>query len=287
MTNRKIQKTLSLISVLAILFTCLTVFSSAESLTVVTQPGIRTYYQGIDWAYNDSGKISVTHGIKLNGTVISNGTKQVAYKETKNDVNMYCLPLSGSWAKGSNTIKIYCDDFSGYATTTVTFAYAEKISIVTPPANTFFIKGIDWQPGPGGDVEFTSCNLSGLTIKVTYSDKTVKTISADENALIGWSVPSGSAYLYPGEATLNATFCGKSASFDVTFSNTNPYKLGDATKDGKINSYDALVILQHSTDMIVLNKSAFILADVNKDNTVNSSDALLVLQYSVGMIDKF
>lgn len=288
MKKNKLKKTVCLVSALIILFSCLSVFSYAETLTVVKQPDIRTFYQGIDWALaSDSNTISIIHSPKLTGTVISNGTRQVTYKESKIDANMYCLPLSGSWVRGTNTIKIFCDDFTGYATTTINFAYVEKISVATPPSNTFFVKGVDWQPGPYGDVEFTSCNLSGLTLNVTYSDKTVKTVKADGNALIGWSVLPGTAYILPGDAVLNATFCGKSAPFNVTFANSNLYVLGDATKDGAINSQDALAILQHSTGIITLDKSSFVLADVNKDNNVNSFDALMVLQYSVGIINKF
>lgn len=287
MINRKLRISVCLISVMVILFSGLSVFSYAETLTVVKQPDQKTYYQGIDWAYTPENTISIIHQPKLNGTVISNGTKQVTYKETFNDTNMYCLPSSGSWIKGNNTIKIYCDDFSGYATTTINFAYVNSIELVTPPTNTYFVKGVDWKPGPYGDVEFTSCNLSGLTLKVTYSDKTVKTVSSDSNALIGWSVAKGTSYILPGDATLYATFCGKSVPFNVVFANSNPYQLGDATKDGFINSHDALVILQHSTGIITLDTSSAALADVNKDSNINSFDALMVLQYSVGIINKF
>ena len=58
---------------------------------------------------------------------------------------------------------------------------------------------------------------------------------------------------------------------------------GDANGDGKVNSTDALLILQHSVGLRVTNldKTA---ADVNKDGSINSTDALTVLQISVGLV---
>lgn len=74
----------------------------------------------------------------------------------------------------------------------------------------------------------------------------------------------------------------KVASFEY---NEKPkYTLGDVDNDGKINSSDALLVLQHSVEMITLKDSALLAADVDKDGRILSSDALLILQHSVGMI---
>lgn len=62
---------------------------------------------------------------------------------------------------------------------------------------------------------------------------------------------------------------------------------GDVNKDGKINSTDALLVLQSSVGSISLSSEQKTLADVNSDNKVNSTDALKILQYSVGSINKF
>lgn len=64
-------------------------------------------------------------------------------------------------------------------------------------------------------------------------------------------------------------------------------KTGDIDADGKINSSDALLVLQHSAGRAKLTGDRFTRADVNKDKSVNSSDALRILQYSVGQISKF
>lgn len=284
-SKAKIFLSLVLASVLA--FSCLSAFSfAAGTLTLVSPPTQRSIYQGIDWSYTKDGELTVIKTPDLSGTVLSNGKTQVSYKVTK-WANMYCEPASGKWVAGTNTINIFCDDISGYATTTLNLVKVKSAKVLTPPANTVFVKGIDWKPGAYGDVEFASCDLTGLKLSVTYADGVTKTVSYPDNKLIGWSVPEDTLYILPGDTTLYATFCGAWAPFDVTFATSDPYKLGDATKDGQINSHDALVILQHSTGIITLDYSAARLADVTKDNQINSYDALMVLQYSVGLIKSF
>lgn len=58
--------------------------------------------------------------------------------------------------------------------------------------------------------------------------------------------------------------------------------LGDVNNDGKINSSDALCVLQYSVGITVKNfdKSC---ADMNGDGKINSADALKILRISVGL----
>ena len=58
---------------------------------------------------------------------------------------------------------------------------------------------------------------------------------------------------------------------------------GDANGDGKVNSTDALLILQYSVGLKVSNLDKMS-ADLNKDGRINSTDALTVLQISVGLV---
>ncbi len=60
------------------------------------------------------------------------------------------------------------------------------------------------------------------------------------------------------------------------------YCKGDISKDGKTNSSDALMVLQHSVKKIELTSWQIILADVYADSKINSSDALEILKISVG-----
>lgn len=137
--------------------------------------------------------------------------------------------------------------------------------------------------GPLNDVEFTKYDLTGLKLSVRYNDSAVKTVAAESNALVGWSVKPGVDTVYPGKNTLLATFCGKNAEFEVNFITEPIYSKGDVSMDGKINSYDALLVLQHTTRSITLNAQKAALADVNSDSNINSTDALIILQYVVGI----
>lgn len=59
--------------------------------------------------------------------------------------------------------------------------------------------------------------------------------------------------------------------------------LGDVNGDGKVNSTDALLVLQFSINKISkIDKDA---ADLNLDGKVNSTDALMILQISVGFFE--
>ncbi len=64
------------------------------------------------------------------------------------------------------------------------------------------------------------------------------------------------------------------------------YTLGDVNQDGKINSNDALAILQYSTGAKTLNANQLKAGDLNKDGKVNSNDALIVLSISTGNVSK-
>lgn len=74
---------------------------------------------------------------------------------------------------------------------------------------------------------------------------------------------------------------------DVTYYAHWSIIMGDVTLDGRIDSSDALSILQHSVGQINLKGELFERADVNRDGRVDSSDALSILQYSIGKISHF
>ena len=61
-------------------------------------------------------------------------------------------------------------------------------------------------------------------------------------------------------------------------------KTGDADFDNKVNSGDALKILQDATSLLTLSDEARAVADVDENGELNSNDALKVLQYSTGLI---
>lgn len=68
----------------------------------------------------------------------------------------------------------------------------------------------------------------------------------------------------------------------ATVSQANAAALGDVNEDEKINSSDALLVLQHSVGTAILEENQKIIADVTGDGRINSSDALIILQVAVG-----
>ncbi|MBQ8575646.1 MAG: dockerin type I repeat-containing protein [Clostridia bacterium] len=72
----------------------------------------------------------------------------------------------------------------------------------------------------------------------------------------------------------------------VAETNISLQKKGDIDSNGKINSTDALVILQSAVGKVTLSKEQKSIADVNKDGKINSTDALMILQFTVGILEK-
>jgi hypothetical protein len=61
------------------------------------------------------------------------------------------------------------------------------------------------------------------------------------------------------------------------------YGNGDANKDGRIDSIDASIVLQHDAGLYDLGPR-FANADVNQDGEITSVDATIILQYNGGLI---
>ncbi|MBP3442046.1 MAG: hypothetical protein J6L62_04505 [Clostridia bacterium] len=62
------------------------------------------------------------------------------------------------------------------------------------------------------------------------------------------------------------------------------YNLGDVNSDGKINSADALQVLEYSVGSLNLNLSQKKAGDLDKNGKVNSQDALIILSVSAGKV---
>lgn len=101
---------------------------------------------------------------------------------------------------------------------------------------------------------------------------------ATEVVLGGW------VYGYCGAGDTDG---GVVPAFKFNPKSTLPNKIGDINTDGKINSADALLVLQSSMGVITLTDTQKLLADVNEDEKINSTDALLILQYATGKITSF
>lgn len=202
-------------------------------------------------------------------------------------------------------------------------ASAVKVEIVKTPMQTTFVKGADWDYGhwtfpedeglgvftpDGKNISFMHqggyfsryldrgmLDMSGLIVKVTYSDGTVKNIEYKEKRLSNGVVtqniyysPKGGEFQV-GENIIEVYFMEGNvaskgyATYKINITERNGIK-GDVNMDTKINSADALLVLQHSVQTITLTESQRNFADMNSDQKVNSMDALMILQKSVGSI---
>lgn len=281
---KKLSSFCAVILALIIALSCVFIPVSAANASLVTKPAKLTFYQGIDWMYTKDGTLAMLKGgLDLHGTVISYNGAEYSYTVKASGPNMYAKSASGKWVVGKNTMNIYCDDIpsSVYVSTDVTFVAVKSFSIERAP-KTKLVLDADWKMGPLNDVEITQYDLTGTVLKVTYTDSAVKTVEYP-NASIGWSVPSGTDVIMPGENTFYITFCGQSTPFKVNFITQKNFSKGDVSLDGKITSYDALNILQYSIGSITLSSTQLGLADVSNDSKVNSADALTILQYIVGI----
>jgi len=74
----------------------------------------------------------------------------------------------------------------------------------------------------------------------------------------------------------------------ATFSYYAPYVLGDVNEDGRIDTSDALLVLQHIVKNVTLTGNKFSAADVAATKgVIDTSDALRILQYIVKNISTF
>lgn len=87
-------------------------------------------------------------------------------------------------------------------------------------------------------------------------------------------------YKSTGTEKLVCEYCGR----DYHKTRVAPKVVPDLDGNGSVASADALMILQHATELMLLEGDALKNADCNGDGKVNSTDALLVLQLATGLI---
>lgn len=113
-----------------------------------------------------------------------------------------------------------------------------------------------------------------------------KKISASFGTGIDYSVAPDYSTTEPTETTtIDSTESTETTIIDITKPTEtttveNITLLGDANNDNKIDSNDAVVVLQtYASDILFPKKSENKNMDVNNDNKVDSKDAVIILQY--------
>lgn len=122
---------------------------------------------------------------------------------------------------------------------------------------------------------------------IVYIDQTTSKAGSVEFANVYPILTTGKTYhmyLSSNDTGASVTSFTEVASFTYSRDPSNPWSLGDVTRDGRVNSSDALIVLQATVGNVALDEEQQVLANVNHDARINSSDALMILQATVGNI---
>lgn len=103
------------------------------------------------------------------------------------------------------------------------------------------------------------------------------TITSDNTSSI-YSIGNGFKALKPGYARVNVKSNDGTINAQIKVYVGGGCTKGDVNGDGKINSFDALLVLRNSVQMNELDTAEKSAADINSDGKINSLDALIILQ---------
>lgn len=172
---------------------------------------------------------------------------------------------------------------------------------IDPSSNVDFIaNAADDVPPEGAAVNsFLVAHDAGGTVQLVYVNAALMPKNASETLFtVNFTVKADAALNSEGSFTVSSEGAYSTAAqlvtgtgvtgetFTVTVQESTGL-LGDVNGDGKINSGDAMLVLQHAARMRTLTVEQQALADVNKDGKVNSTDAMRILQYAARMITSF
>lgn len=150
--------------------------------------------------------------------------------------------------------------------------------------------------GSGNYPERGMIDMTGLEIEIKYSDGTAKTIKYKETPIAA-NVVQGNILVAPqkdffvGKNVLEVYVAEDNRFYDtyeIEIINSAPpatRQKGDVNNDGKVNSTDAILLLQHSVGERNLTSQEQKYADMNGDKRFNSTDALAILRIAVGIIN--
>ncbi|MBQ5591378.1 MAG: InlB B-repeat-containing protein [Clostridia bacterium] len=176
------------------------------------------------------------------------------------------------WSKNKDAQKADCYCGSSYVVTKDETLYAVWVA----ESDIFYTIGFD--PNEG--------TIENMMQTVPYGDSIILPTPVREGyTCIGWKeMMLGDEPDYPCGAVYTPN---SHMVFFAVWKENSDIVLGDINKDGRINSLDALLVLNYAVKNITFNSEELVAADVNKDSQINSLDALMILMYSVGHIESF
>ena len=107
------------------------------------------------------------------------------------------------------------------------------------------------------------------------------TITSDNTSSV-YSIGNGFKALKPGYARVTVKSNDGTINAQIKVYVSGGCTKGDVNGDGKINSFDALLVLRNSVQMNELDTDEKSAADINSDGKINSLDALIILQITTG-----
>ncbi len=132
--------------------------------------------------------------------------------------------------------------------------------------------------------DFTGgANLCVLSFRVIAEGNTDVTLTPE---VIGGKNPAGISQNEVDYVVNNTLTNGATLTRSVK-PNAETIVYGDANGDGKVDSVDATLVLQHYASINQLTQDAQNAADVNKDSRIDSTDATLILQKYAEIIVEF
>lgn len=254
-----------------------------SSLSVAEKPSFTDYIRGIDWNYNESGKITVNEirlaGLSLN-ILYADGTRDsVTYNKKKENITWTVPSDTFEYTVGQNELyAVYCSKHTRFSFNllmeSMTGAY-----IKTAPEKTSYAFGTDWRYKRG--TVSPDIDLTGLAVTATYNNGDTRDFFYDEEPE-RFAVESGVTY-DKGESYV-------ALRFDSEYQMTYPVWIesaGDVNFDGLVNSTDALCVMKYIVGTMEFDEYAIGYADVNDDGIITSADALDILRNSAGLISLF
>lgn len=138
---------------------------------------------------------------------------------------------------------------------------------VTPPSYSF--KDVD-----GFEIDESRKIVSGVDPSITSGEFTQKYLTLKDGATVKYT-NTVSGFVATGTKVVIMGGEDKLGEFTVSVR-------GDTDMNSKVNSSDALLVLQFAVGSRDLGPARQLSADMNGDKKINSSDALAILQFAVG-----
>lgn len=167
---------------------------------------------------------------------------------------------------------------------TLTLSYKNNDSWIECGTYSIYVREPVAETGELLAVDYSKTDYNETTQVKVVTDTAVETVAlvSDSGETVELECVEKNGYkLWTGDAVTGEDYT-LSVDGEETGEKISTNRLGDVNLDGKINSYDALLVLQFSTEQKTPDEGQAIRADMNGDGAFSSYDALLILKIATG-----